>query len=131
MNKNIKGIMKASTYTVCKGKYVYAKVSKIPSKGNHFMISKDNEEITVVTEYKNLKYLNLVERNKEDYSLISLNVSIPFYSVGFLAAVSSEIAKRGMVILIVSTYSKDYIMIKRDNLEKALLVLKKLGFKSR
>lgn len=39
------------------------------------------------------------------------------------------IAKEGMNILIVSTYSKDYIMVKEDKLEQVRKVLLELGFK--
>ena len=95
------------------------------------MVSQDKDEITVVTSEENLKDLDLAERNKEDYKLIALNVSAPFYSVGFLAAVSSAIAKKGMNILIVSTYSKDYILIKKQKLQDARQVLTSLGFQEK
>jgi len=128
MNSEIEKIIKESTFRVEEGKFVYAKVSKVPSTENHFMVSKDVDEITVVTKEENLSELTLVERNKDFYRLVALNVSIPFYSVGFLATVSQAIAKEGMNILMVSTYSKDYILVKNDKIEKAKSVLLKLGF---
>lgn len=128
MNSTIEKIIKESTFKVEEGRFVYAKVSKAPDTEHHFMVSRDADEITVVTNEQNLSELDLVERNKDTYRLIALNVSVPFYSVGFLAAVSHEIAKQGMNILIVSTYSKDYILIKDDSIEKAKSVLFKLGF---
>jgi len=127
MDNKLERIIKNSTFTLIDGNYVYAKVSKVPTKGKHFMISKDNDEITVVTESKNLKFLDIMERNKDNYSLISLNVSIPFYSVGFLAAISGQIAKNGMNILIISTYSKDYVMVRKEHTKKAMATLKGLG----
>lgn len=93
------------------------------------MIAQDNDEITVVTEKERVGELDTIERNKDERSLISLNVSIPFYSVGFLAAISSAIAEAGMNILIISTFSKDYILINQDSLEKAKDVLLKLDIK--
>lgn len=128
MNSEIKKIIKESTFKAEEGRFVYAKVLKAPSIENHFMVSKDADEITVVTKEKNLQELDLKERNKDFYRLIGLNVSIPFYSVGFLATVSQAIAKEGMNILIVSTYSKDYIMVKDGRLEDAKSVLLDLGF---
>src|SRR3989344_5867979 len=128
MNSGIEKIIKESTFRVEEGRFVYAKVSKAQSIEDHFMVSKDANEITVVTEEENLSELTLVERNKDFYRLIALNVSIPFYAVGFLATVSQAIAKEGMNILIVSTYSKDYILVKDDKVENARLVLLKLGF---
>jgi hypothetical protein len=128
MEDNIVDIISKSSFTLLDGIFVYAKVASIP-EGNHFMISQDSEEITVVTIQEKLTQLDLIERNKDDYRLISLNVSIPFYAVGFLAKVSDAIAKEGMNILIVSTYSKDYILVKADKIDSAIIALKNLGFK--
>ncbi len=128
MNSEIDKIIKESTFRVEEGRFVYAKVSKDPIVKNHFMVSKDANEITVVTKEKNLSELTLIECNKDFYRLIALNVSVPFYSVGFLATVSQAIAKEGMNILIVSAYSKDYILVKDDKIENVRSVLLKLGF---
>lgn len=131
MNQDITKIIKESTFEIQAGRYIYAKVVNFPAPENHFMVSKDVDEITVVTKEENLNKLNLIEKNKDFYTLISLNVSIPFYSVGFLATVSSAIAKSGMNILIISTYSKDYILVREDCTEKAKNVLLELGFKEK
>lgn len=128
MNSEIKKNINESTFKIEEGRFVYAKVLKAPSIENHFMVSRDVDEITVVTKEKNLSELDIKERNKDFYRLIGLNVLIPFYSIGFLATVSQAIAKEGMNILIVSTYSKDYIMIKDDRIEDAKSVLLRLGF---
>lgn len=129
INSEVKKIIEKSTFRVEEGKFVYAKVSKAPNIGNHFMVSKDADEITVVTKEENLSELDFEERNKDFYRLIALNVSLPFYSIGFLATVSRTIAKEGMNILVISTYSKDYILVKDDRLEDARETLLKLGFK--
>jgi hypothetical protein len=128
MNQNINKIIRESTFEIQSGRYVYAKVANIPPLGNHFMVSKDADEITVVTKEENLSNLDLLEKNKDFYTLISLNVSVPFYSVGFLATVTSAIAKAGMNILVISTYSKDYILVREDCTEKVENILLNLGF---
>lgn len=129
MEAEINKIIKESSFKIEKDRFVYVKVLDILSIENHFMITKDRDEITVVTKESNLLELNIKERNKDYYKLIALNVSIPFYSVGFLSTVSGAIAKGGMNILIISTYSKDYIMIKEDKIKDAKSVLLELGFK--
>ena len=131
MNKDIAKVIQESTFKIQIGRFVYVMVSKIPMPENHFMISKDEDEITVVTKEENLGVLDLIEKNKDFYTLISLNVSVPFYSVGFLATVSEAIAKSGMNILIISTYSKDYILVRDDCTDKAKNVLLELGFKEK
>ncbi|MDD5145663.1 MAG: ACT domain-containing protein [Candidatus Pacebacteria bacterium] len=129
MNKKLQEIIENSSFTIEEGKFIYAKVKRAPHMDCHFTVAKDSDEITVITKKENLNKLDLIEKNKDFYRLIALNVSVPFYSVGFLSAVSDAVAKEGMNILIVSTYSKDYIMVKDDCLEKVRLVLLSLGFK--
>jgi hypothetical protein len=128
MNDDLKKVIESSSFIVHEGKYVYTKVRTAPPIDKHFLVSRDADEITVVTKEENLSDLDVIERNKDDYSLIELRVSVPFYSVGFLASVSSAIASEGMNILIVSTYSKDYLMVRVAHTEKAIQVLIGLGF---
>ena len=131
MNDELQQMITRSTFQVIGNDFVYTKVKELPGDGAHFMVTKDEDEITVVTKQGNIEKLAVLERNKDTYALISLNVSVPFYSVGFLATVSSSVASEGMNILIVSTYSKDYIMVREDNLEKTKKVLLNLGFKEK
>ena len=128
MNDDLKKIIENSSFVVHEGKFVYTKVKTVPTIDKHLLVSKDADEITVVTKEENLSDLDIIERNKDDYCLIELRVSVPFYSVGFLATVSSTVAKEGMNILIISTYSKDYIMVRVEHTEKATQALINLGF---
>lgn len=128
MNNKLKKIIEGSSFILHEGRFVYTKVKTAPQISNHFLVSKDIDEITVVTKEENFSELDLIEKNKDFYSLIELKVSIPFYAVGFLATVSSAIANKGMNILIVSTYSKDYILVQEDQRENAIQVLTELGF---
>lgn len=130
MDSKLQEIISSSTYDLQDGRYIYIKAKSVQNWEDHFMVSKDNDEITVVTREENLAKLDTIEKNKDYYRLIALNVTVPFYSVGFLAAVSSTIAKEGMNVLIISTYSKDYIMVRFDLLDNAIKVLQNLGFKS-
>ena len=129
MTDELKKIIESSTFTLHDGRFIYAKVKTAPPVDDHFMVSKDQDEITVVTKEENLSKLDLIEKNKDFYQLVELKVSVPFYSVGFLAAVANIIAERGMNILIISTYSKDYIMVRVEFIEKVQQALLELGFK--
>ncbi|MDD5041534.1 MAG: ACT domain-containing protein [Candidatus Peribacteraceae bacterium] len=128
MVSELEGIIRQSTFSVVDGAYIYAKVAAFPANGDHFLVTKDSDEITVVTRAEYVSALSLIERNKDEYALVALNVSIPFYSVGFIAAVSAAIADKGMNILVVSTYSKDYILVMHDKLQEAIQVLINMGF---
>lgn len=131
MADELKRIIETSTFEVIPGNFIYAKVSTAPSIDNHFLVSKDKDEVTVVTKEENLNELNLIERNRNYWSLMALNVSAPFVAIGFLATVSNAIASQGMSVLIVSTYSKDYILVKADLAHKAKEALLNLGFKEK
>jgi hypothetical protein len=127
----LQDIISGSSFEVQSGIYVYGKVKTLPKNQNHFLVSRDTDEITVVTEKAHLPDLDLIERNKDDYSLIALLVSIPFYSVGFLAAISAAMAEKGLNILIVSTYSKDYVLVRTDLLETAKEALHMVGLQEK
>lgn len=122
-------VISNSTFEMQPGIFVYAMVHSMPRDDVHFLVTKDDDEITVVTRAEYLKKLEVIERNKDDYCLIALNVSVPFYSVGFLATVSAAFAEKGHNILIVSTYSKDYIMVRNDLRKNAEEILLSLGMK--
>lgn len=124
---DLKEAIPKSIATVMNGKYVYVKTDKAEKNDNHFMVSKDKDEITVVTKEENIKDLNVLEL-VGDYKLIEFKPAVPFQTVGFLAKIAEVIANQGMNILIVSTFSKDYIMIKEEELEKGLQALKDTGF---
>ncbi len=82
-SKEAMEVISKSSFEIHKGNFVYAKVNSIASIDEHFLVTKDADEITVVTAQKNVAGLDLIERNKDDYRLIALNVSVPFYSIGF------------------------------------------------
>ena len=124
---DVKEAISKSIATVMKGTYVYVKTDKLEKPDIHFMVSKDKDEITVVTEKANVEKLNALEI-VGDYKLIEFKPAVPFQTVGFLAKIAEVIANQGMNILIVSTFSKDYIMIKEELLEKGIQALKDTGF---
>lgn len=124
---DLKEAIPKSIATVINGTYVYVKTDRVEKNDIHFMVSKDKDEITVVTKKENIKDLNVLEL-VGNYKLIEFKPAIPFQTVGFLAKIAEVIASQGMNILIVSTFSKDYIMIKEEELEKGLQALKDTGF---
>ena len=127
--QTIEDIIRKSTFIIHQGSYVYARASAWPERGRHFMVSEDGSEITVVTKEENLRFVDVAERNKETYALIALNPSKRSYSVGFLAAVAHAIAKQKMDILLLSTYSRDYVLVRTQDLNAARSALLGIGLK--
>ena len=129
MNKKLEEIIAKSTFSVKKGQYIYAKVSADLNLDDCFMISRDSDEITAVFEESKLDRFEIIERNKDLYKLIELKVSVPFYAVGFLAAVTTSLSSKDVNSLVVSTYSKDYILVRVEQLDLAVSAFTELGLK--
>lgn len=95
--------------------------------GQHFLVSKDKDEVTVVTEER---YVNGVPHKKsvQWFRLLEIKVSLPFVAVGFLAKVTKTIADKQLNVLIVSTFSKDYALVREETANVAIEALKAEGF---
>lgn len=129
MSPELHEIIKSSNFTVYPGSYIYAKVDGAPSLQDAFMLSRDNDETTAVFEVSKIENFTIIEQNKDLRKLIEVTVSVPFYAVGFLAAITEAISAKGCNNLIVSTYSKDYVLVTEAQFEKARQALVDMGFK--
>lgn len=129
MNDELSKIMEASTFGVCEGSWVYAKVAGEPKLNDCFMLSRDDEEMTAVFEESKASSFEIIERNKDLRKLIEIKVSAPFYAVGFLAAITNAISSKGCNNLIISTYSKDYVLVTEAQFDQAKQALLELGLK--
>jgi hypothetical protein len=130
MNKELKEVMETSTFKII-GDFLYAKVAEAPALEDCFLISKDNDEITAVFKEDKLSKLNVIEKNKNTWKLIEIKVSKPFVAIGFLATISNAIVSNNINVLIVSTYSKDYVLVHSELTDKAVGSLLKLGLRQK
>ena len=125
-NPTLDEVIKSSKVIVHRGRYAYLKARET-AVDNHFFVSKDKDEITIVTEEKNVSNVKYDEEVKW-FKLIEIKVSLPFLAKGFLAKVTKTIADENLNVLVVSTFSKDYILVREETYEVAIEALKKAGF---
>ena len=92
------------------------------------MISRDEKETTVVTEH--LEDLEVLEVNPDRWTLVSIDCSQPFYCVGFIARISGMISAAGLDLLVLSTFTRDWVFVKEEDAAKAAEVLRAAGFSS-
>ncbi len=126
MKPTIKEVINKSTAIIHKGRYAYLK-TKDKNLANHFLIAQDKDEQTIITEEKNIndvKYLEIVKW----FKLIEIKVAVPFYQ-GFLAKIIKPIADAGYNTLIVSTFSKDYILTREKNINEVAKIMQTTGLK--
>ena len=121
-------ILRNSTYEISEGIYNVAKVNQNFKSSNIFMVSSDSLETTAI--YQKGTAIQGVLEEKENYKLIAINVAVPFNAPGFIATISERIAKKGISVLVVSTYSRDYFLVTDNYLSKIVDELKNLGLKA-
>ena len=119
-------VIKASRVIVHDGRYAYLKAKAKPS-GDHFLVAQDKDEVTIVTEESNLGNIDYAKAEKF-FRLIEIQVSAPFVATGFLSKVTGAIAAKNLNLLVVSTFSKDYILVREEEYKIALQALSEAGF---
>jgi hypothetical protein len=126
LDNKLAEIIKTSKIVVHPGRYAYLKAGETEIN-NHFLVAKDKDETTVVTEEKNIKNTDY-EKDVKWFKLVEIKVSAPFVAKGFLAKVTKTVADKGLNVLVVSTFSKDYILVREETWETAIEALEKVGF---
>jgi hypothetical protein len=51
----------------------------------------------------------------------------PFSVVGVLASLTAPLAEAGISVFALSTFNTDYLLVKADNLERAIDILRRQG----
>jgi hypothetical protein len=123
--ESLQDIIARSPVRVQPGRYSVARCASAPA-GEFFMVSRDADEVTVIAEEGRLP--SEVLEVQGGYRLIELAIATPFEGVGFLAAASRAVAGAGLNVLIVSTYSKDYLLLKEESVAEGLAALAAAGF---
>ena len=131
ISKDLKKVIQSSWFTIENGLYVYAKVTNVHTPEKHLIVTRDSDEITVVTKTSNLADLGDYERNPDNWVLLNIKCGNPFYCEGFLAAIASAFASKGIDITLTSTYTNDYVTVQENNIDKATSLLKNIGFRQK
>lgn len=121
----LKKIIQDSSFVIESGTYTIAKIVGNIKTENCFLVTKDKLETTII--YKSENNIDNVIEKKDDYALIGIDVSVPFYSVGFIAKITGCLANEGINVLVVSTFSRDYILISNKRREDGRRILIQLG----
>ena len=91
-----------------------------------FMIFRDTYETTLLLDeidFANVR--NALENAKveSNFRLLTFDVELDFTVVGFLAEISRIFAEAEISIIALSAFSRDHILVKQNDLAKALKVL--------
>ena len=91
-----------------------------------FMIFRDNREVTLLVDeidFKTIRHAIRDAKTQGNFRLLTFNIELDFNVVGFLAEVSKILAEAEISIVALSAFSRDHLLIKQEDLPKALKVL--------
>ena len=108
--------------TVCK----VADTAAIDLSGEFYFIGKTDEELSLVIP-TDVVPVETIERD-DGWRAFRIQGVLDFSLIGILSKISGLLADAGIGIFAVSTFNTDYILVKKENFEKALGVLAVAGY---
>ena len=93
-------------------------------QGDFFSVTKTEDELSIVCSEIVIPQEVVCEKG---WKILKIQGVLDFGLVGILALVSTLLAQAGISIFAISTYNTDYILVKGDDLDRAVNALKKEG----
>lgn len=91
-----------------------------------FMIFRDSREVTLLldeVDYGTIRHAVREAKTDRNFRLLTFDIALEFGVVGFLAEITRIFAAAEISIVALSAFSRDHVLIKQENLAKALRVL--------
>ena len=97
-----------------------------PNTDAPFMIFRDAREVALLLEEDDWKRIHHAVRDarvERDFRLLTFEVELAWNVVGFLARVTELLAEAGISAGVLSSFSRDHLLIKQQDLANALRAL--------
>ncbi len=97
-----------------------------PRTDSNFMLLRDPFEVTLLLEEDDWRAMRHAARDakvESGFRLVTLDIELRWNVVGFLARVTEILAGAGVSVGALSSFSRDHLLIKQDDLGTALRVL--------
>jgi hypothetical protein len=91
-----------------------------------FMIMRDDKEVTLLIEEEDWQRIRHALRDakvERGFRLLTFDLELAWNVVGYLARVTEILAAAGISVGALSSFSRDHLLIKQDQLGSALRVL--------
>ena len=108
--------------TVCK----VPSVREIDLNNDFFFIGKTDEEISVVCRTEDTP-ANTTDWD-DGWRAFRIEGILDFSLIGILSELTSVLAENKIGIFAVSTFNTDYVLVKAENFDRALMVLAETGY---
>ena len=110
-------------FSVCK----VIDYSLVNINAEYTFIGKTDEEKSLVCITSDVPS-NIIERD-DGWKGFRIQGVLDFSLIGILAKISGILADNDIAIFVISTYNTDYILIKKENYQKAINTLNDAGYK--
>lgn len=97
-----------------------------PRAESNFMLLRDPFEVTLLFEEEDWRAMRHAARDAKvepGFRLVTLDVQLGWDVVGFLAHVTRILAEAGVPVGALAAFSRDHLLIRQDDLGKALRAL--------
>lgn len=97
-----------------------------PRMTSPFMIFYDGREVTMLLDETDLGTMRHALRDakvERGFRMLTFDIELEFSVVGFISEISGILAEAGVSIVALSAFSRDHLLIKQDDLAKALKAL--------
>ena len=108
--------------TVCK----LSKINNIDLEKEFYFIGRTADEISLVCKTEDTP-ANTLER-EDGWRGFYISGVLDFSLIGILSKISGVLAENRIGIFAVSTYNTDYILVKEENFDVAMLALENAGY---
>lgn len=91
-----------------------------------FMLLRDEHEVTLLLDeedWRTMRHAAREARTEGGFRLVTLDLELGWNVVGYLAHVTSILASAGISVGAISAFSRDHLLIRQDDLARALRVL--------
>jgi hypothetical protein len=92
--------------------------------GEFFSITRTKEELSLVCSQE---VVPADVQSEAGWRCLMVGGPLDFSLTGILASLTTSLAEVGISIFAISTFDTDYLLVKADNLERAVLKLKEAG----
>ncbi|MDT7687459.1 MAG: uncharacterized protein QOE46_218 [Acidobacteriota bacterium] len=97
-----------------------------PRAESNFMLLRDPFEVTLLldeSDWRSMRHAARDAKVEGDFRLVTLDVELGWDVVGFIARVTAILAEAGVAVGALSSFSRDHLLIKQEDLGTALRAL--------
>jgi len=91
-----------------------------------YSVTKTHDELSVVSKQVETKHDDRI-RTDRNWRILKINGPLQLSQIGIIADISELLKRNEIPIFEISTFDTDYILVRKNDLEKAVLALAEAG----